>query len=66
MFYLLTSNKSKRNNNIYTVGYELIKKVDLILNSKNLNDLDSNLLNSDIKNNNYNTKVDNYVFNKLK
>ncbi|WP_263347867.1 hypothetical protein [Paraclostridium sp. AKS81] len=35
MFYLLTSNKAERNNDIYTVGCELIKKVDLILDCQN-------------------------------
>ena len=52
MFYLLTSNKAERNNDIYTVGCELIKKVDLILNCQN-----PDILNSDIENEIYNNKV---------
>ncbi|MGL5651441.1 MAG: hypothetical protein ACRDDE_06780 [Paraclostridium sp.] len=57
MFYLLTSNKSERNNDVYTVGCELIKKVDLILDCQNSNVLNSNFLDSDIENEIYNNKV---------
>lgn len=34
MFYLLTSNRSTRQNSSYTVGTELLKKVDYILNNQ--------------------------------
>lgn len=51
MFYLLTSNKSERNNNIYPVGCELIKKVDLILNGQNseIKVSNSNIIQSNVE-----------------
>lgn len=57
MFYLLTSNKATRNNDIYTVGCELIKKVDLILDCQNSDVSNSIFLDSDIENEIYNNKV---------
>lgn len=57
MFYLLTSNKAERNNDIYTVGCELIEKVDLILDCKKPEILNSIFLDSDIENEIYNNKV---------
>ncbi|TQO57763.1 hypothetical protein [Paraclostridium bifermentans] len=57
MFYLLTSNKAERNNDIYTVGCELIKKVDLILDCQTPEILNSIFLDSDIENEIYNNKV---------
>lgn len=57
MFYLLTSNKAERNNDIYTVGCELIKKVDLILDCQHPEILNSIFLDSDIENEIYNNKV---------
>lgn len=59
MFYLLTSNKSERNNNIYPIGSELIKKVDLILNNQSSSILvsNSNLVQYDNKNDTYKNKI---------
>jgi hypothetical protein len=53
MFYLLTSNKPTRQNKSYTVGNDLIKKVDFILSSyKKVDDIynNSNIINNNIDN----------------
>lgn len=52
MFYLLTTNKTKKNNNSYIVGDKLIKKVDLILEYQNFKNSKQNFINLDSKNNN--------------
>ncbi|WP_250674144.1 hypothetical protein LZ906_006040 [Paraclostridium ghonii] len=59
MFYLLTSNKSERNNNIYPIGSELIKKVDSILHDQNSSVLvsNSNFMQSDNRNDIYKSKI---------
>lgn len=59
MFYLLASNKSERNNNIYPVGYELIKKVDLILNGQNseIKVSNSNVMQSNVEMDIYENKI---------
>ncbi|GAA0712265.1 hypothetical protein GCM10008904_25260 [Paraclostridium ghonii] len=59
MFYLLTSNKSERNNNIYPIGSELIKKVDSILHDQNSSNLVSNsdFMQSVNRNDIYKTKI---------
>lgn len=59
MFYLLTSNRSERNNNIYPVGCELIKKVDLILNdqSSETKVSNSNFIQSNIEMDIYGSKI---------